>query len=335
MVFLLSSFALAAAFVAVGVFAGRGVRAAGEFVLAGRRASAVGVSGVLLGALVGGASTIGTAEMAYRHGLSALWFTLGAGIGCAVLGLLLAGPLRRAQLETIPQFLTLHYGRPVGLVALAGSVAGSFLSVAAQVLSAAALVRVLVPLEIGWAAATVAALVLGFLIAGGLKSFAALGAAKVVLLYLVLVACAVRAVGLGATPGHLWATLPSTPYLTIFAGARDAGAAVSVMVGVLCTQIYVQGIFAASSEGTARTGALVSAALMPPLGLLGVWIGLAVRAEGVEIPAAQALPWFIHAHFPPAVAGMMWTTLLLTAVGTAAGLVLGIATNLVRDVYSP
>jgi len=42
-----------------------------EYSLAGRKANPFAVSGILLGALIGGASTVGTAEMAYVYGLSA------------------------------------------------------------------------------------------------------------------------------------------------------------------------------------------------------------------------------------------------------------------------
>ncbi|MBQ2218175.1 MAG: sodium:solute symporter family protein, partial [Firmicutes bacterium] len=43
------------------------------------------VAGVIIGTLVGGSSTVGTAQLAYTYGLSAWWFTLGAGISCLVL----------------------------------------------------------------------------------------------------------------------------------------------------------------------------------------------------------------------------------------------------------
>ena len=61
--------------------AAKEVRTSTDYTLAGRRSGTVEVSGVLLGALVGGASTVGTVEMAYRFGLSAWWFTLGGGLG--------------------------------------------------------------------------------------------------------------------------------------------------------------------------------------------------------------------------------------------------------------
>ncbi len=46
------------------------------------------IIGTIVGTLVGGASTVGTAELAFNHGFSALWFTLGGGIGCLIMGAL-------------------------------------------------------------------------------------------------------------------------------------------------------------------------------------------------------------------------------------------------------
>jgi len=52
------------AFVILGTIKAGGVRTASDYALAGRKAGSLEVSGILLGALVGGASTVGTVEMA-------------------------------------------------------------------------------------------------------------------------------------------------------------------------------------------------------------------------------------------------------------------------------
>ena len=59
------------------------------------------VAGVIIGTLVGGSSTVGTAQLAYTYGMSAWWFTLGAGISCLVLGLVYTVPLRRNGERTV------------------------------------------------------------------------------------------------------------------------------------------------------------------------------------------------------------------------------------------
>ena len=51
-------------------------------------------AGLIMGTLVGGTSTVGTAQLAYNFGMTAWWFTLGGGLGCLVLALIYVKPLR-------------------------------------------------------------------------------------------------------------------------------------------------------------------------------------------------------------------------------------------------
>jgi SSS family solute:Na+ symporter len=321
------------AFVILGTLAAGGVRSASDYTLAGRKAGSLEVSGILLGALVGGASTVGTVEMAYRWGMAAWWFTLGGGIGCLILGLWFARPLRRTGLTTIPELLEKQYGRGTGIVALAASTLGTFISVVAQFLAGLAMLQGIWPLSDSAAAAGVAMAILGFILLGGLKSYGILGKAKIAFLYLVLVSCAGVAAAKGATLAALWGGLPFHPWFNLLGRgpAIDLNAGLSLVVGVMTTQIYIQAVFAASGEHTARKGALLSAALMPPLGLFAIWVGLDMRIRQPGLVASQVLPRFISQNFPPLLAGCLWSGIAITIIGTAAGLCLGIATNLARD----
>ena len=324
------------AFLVLGTHAAKGVRTSADYTLAGRRSGTLEVSGILLGALVGGASTVGTVEMAYRFGLSAWWFTLGGGLGCLILGLWFAGPLRRTGMSTIPELLASRYGSRTGLVTLAASTLGTFLSIVAQFLAGLAMLQGVWPVSGTGGTAGVSLAILGFIFLGGLKSYGALGKAKIAFLYLVLASCVAVSVVGGTTPLTLWEGLSPSPWFDLFGRgmAKDLNAGFSLVVGVLTTQIYVQAIFAASSERTARTGALLSSALMPPLGLLAIWVGMAMRVSQPGLTPSQVLPVFIFENFPPLVAGCLWSGIAITIVGTAAGLCLGIATNLARDLPS-
>ena len=93
-------------FIAAGTIIGaKSTSSSKDYSLGGRKSSAAGVTGILLGALVGGASTVGTVQMSYTYGLTACWFTLGAGAACLMLGLRFAAPLRNAQITTVADYL--------------------------------------------------------------------------------------------------------------------------------------------------------------------------------------------------------------------------------------
>lgn len=324
------------AFLLLGTLSARGIRSATDYTLAGRRAGTFEVSGILLGALVGGASTVGTVEMAYRWGLSAWWFTLGGGIGCLILGHWFASPLWRTGLSTIPEFLARAYGKKTGGVALAASTLGTFVSVVAQFLAGLAMIQGIWPLSDAAAAGIVSLAVLGFILFGGLKSYGILGKAKIAFLYLVLAVCAIVTAIEGRDFPPIWKALPLHPWFNLFGRGLgvDLNAGLSLVIGVMTTQIYIQAVFSASSEETARRGALLSALLMPPLGLFAIWVGLGMRVRQPGLVASQVLPKFLSLHFPPFIAGILWSGIAITIIGTAAGLCLGIATNLVRDLPS-
>ena len=119
----------------VGIRAGSKIKSAKDFTT-GSGMGVPMVAGSLIGTLVGGASTIGTAQLAFTYGLSAWWFTLGGGIGLAIMAAWFVGPLRRSGLSTLPQILTKEYGKQVATAAALLMSIGTFISIVSQLLSA-------------------------------------------------------------------------------------------------------------------------------------------------------------------------------------------------------
>lgn len=332
-IFAASALLMMAVFVAAGFWFGRKSATSCDYSMAGRENGALGVSGILLGALAGGASTVGTVQMAYEWGLSAWWFTLGGGLGCLVMGIWFAAPLRRSGMETIPGFISLSFGKASGIVVVLASVTGTFISIVAQFLSAAALLKGVFPATGHLSVLLAGVLILSFIFMGGLRSFSAIGVGKIAVLYLTLMVCAAESVRKLLSFRGAFADLPFDPFFNLFGQGAGEGlsAGLSLIAGVLCTQIYIQAVFSASSPSTARKGALLSAILMPPLGLLGIIIGMSMRRTGVVIESSTALSHFIASSFSPFTGGFLWGGILITVIGTAAGLTLGVATNLVFD----
>lgn len=70
---------------------------------------------------------------------------------------------------------------------------------------------------------------------------------------------------------------------------QDAGSGLSLLLGVLSTQTYAQAIWSARSDNAARKGALLSAFLMPVVGLACIGIGLFMRGHSITEEEAAAL----------------------------------------------
>ncbi len=313
----------------------RGIADGGDFSLAGRRSGPWQVSGAIMGTLVGGASTIGTAQLAFLFGVSAWWFTLGAGIACLLLGVFLAVPLRRSEVETIPEFIARYHGERVRKAASVFSALGMFIHIVAQLLAGAALLSSL----FGWSAAQgatgAAALVALVTWRGGMPGASTLGLAKLFFLYLTMVGAGLAALWQSGGVAGLLNSFSATPWFSLFGHGKARGLSelTSMLVGVVSTQTYLQAIFSARDSHCARRGALISAVLIPPLGLFGIAVGLFMRAHLPTLDSAQALPRFLLDYMPPAFAGMAFAALLIAVVGTASGLTLGVASTLSGDLY--
>ena len=332
--FILSAVFIIIPFLAAGIFVGK-QRKNTDFSLGGRQINTPGVVGILMGSVVGGASTVGTVEMAYRCGAAACWFTVGAGVACLLLGLKLATPLRLSGCATISEYMGKEYGISTAYATTVVSSLGTFLSMTAQFLASIALLKGILPISSLHAALLVGGLVLGFIMIGGIQSFSAVGKIKIFLLYGVLILCVVAALYQGYTPSFLILKLPFDPWFNPFSKGLlpSLSSFLSLIVGVFSTQIYIQAIFSAKDAPTARTGALISAFLIPPLGFLGIWVGLTVRASGIEIPPGEAFSWFILHSFPNIIGGGLWAVFLITTIASTAGLALGITTNITNDLF--
>ena len=304
-----------------------------EFSLSGRKASSLNVFGAITGTLVGGASTIGTAQLAFLYGLSAWWFTLGAGLACLFLGLFIAVPLRQSQAQTIPEFIAQYHGERVRTAASLFTAIGMFIQIVAQLLACGAVLAVLFNLSIVASATISMLLVAFFTLGGGMKSAGLTGMVKMILIYLTMAVAGLVALSLAGGWRGLTDGLAAWPWFSMFGYGVKEGVSdlVSMLVGVISTQTYLQAVFSAQNSAVARRGSLLSAALIPPLGLFGILVGLYMRQTMPEMESALALPTFIMLHLPSGFAGIAFATLLIAAVGTAAGLALGVATTLKVD----
>lgn len=136
---------------------------------------------------------------------------------------------------------------------------------------------------------------------------------------------------------------------------KDLGGCLSLVLGVVSTQTYAQCIWSASTTTHARRGALICAICLPIIGAACTMVGIYMRGHyvtaeelsamqqaGEALPAgigviensAQAFPAFILRHLPAWLGGIMLGTLLINILGCGSGLSLGVATILVRDVFS-
>ena len=361
---------------AVSILSGRKVKDAKSFTTGGRSGSWM-VCGAILGTLVGGQSTIGTAQLAFSFGISAIWFTLGAALGALVLALVYARPLRESGCTTLLEIVSRQYGRRAETVGSILFLIGIFISIMSQVLSSSAMVTSLFHIPLTWAAVISAVLIMLFVLFGGIRSAGSGGIIKLVLLYVTSLAAGAAVwhlghglTGIGASIDSIYAH-PVVANLNDITDAesihrrygnlvargplKDIGGCLSLMLGVVTTQTYAQGIWSAASTPKARRGAIYCACLIPIIGAACTLVGMymrghyvtaaelsALRAAGQQLPdgigviesSLQAFPAFVLNHLPAWIGGIALGAMLVNILGCGSGLTLGAATILVRDVFA-
>ena len=306
-------------------------------------------AGLIMGTLVGGTSTVGTAQLAFNYGMTAWWFTLGGGLGCLILGLVYVKPLRAQSSPTLVGMVRDEYGPKVGMAATILNSVGTFINILSQLIAASAVV-VVVFQTMG----TVVAIILSavfmvlYVVFGGTKGAGIVGILKTVLLYVTMVICGVIVLRKCGGVGGFSDMVNNLHIANADGGERnlwslfgrgfwtDFGSCMSLILGVLTTQTYAQAILNARSDRDGRIAAFISTILIPIIGVFGIMVGLYMRKVDPDISAKVALTKYIleYSGIPDLLGGIMLGALFIASVGTGAGLALGIATVVNRDLLS-
>ena len=295
----------------VGILSVRRVKNESDFNTGGGRAGTWVVAGTIIGTLVGGQSTVGTAQLAFSFGISAWWFTMGMALGCVALAIGYVVPLRRSGSTTLLEIVRKEYGRKAEMTGSVLCSLGMFISIIAQVLSASALLMTLFNIPF-WVAAVISAIIMTlYVVFGGLWSAGIGGVVKIILLCLSALAAGVIVLvlskgysGLMETINHILLNTDiqsvdglntvqdvNHKYQNLFARgvSKDVGSCLSVILGVLSTQTYAQAIWAGRADSVARKGALISAIISIPIGFACVMVGMYMRAHYITVDELNAL----------------------------------------------
>lgn len=307
-----------------------------DFMLAGRNLSYFGVAGVIIGTLVGGASTIGTVQMAYYYGVAGVIFTLGSGIACLLLGLVFSKKLYDYKITTVTEFIGKYFGERFKKISSFFSTLGIYIHIIAQVIASGAIISFFFNTNLIIGSLISSLIILTYSVYGGVKGSSVIGKIKIFVIYIVMILSFVEAFRHNGF--EIFEKLPkNTNWLSLFSYGKKKAIfdIIFMIIGVLSTQVYLQAIFSAKSKKDAILGSILSALLIPPIGFLGVYIGMYVRANGFATQSgAEVFPYFINSHFPVAISSIILAFIMFIILGTASGLVVGVTTNIFKDFLS-
>lgn len=317
-----------------GIRAARSVHSTKGFSVGGRSAGVPLVAGGIAGTCVGGGATVGTAQLAATVGLSAWWFTIGSGVGLIIMGLFYAKPLRRTALETIPQFLAQNFGLTCGVFSSIVSSIGILFSAVASCLPAIYIIAAIFGIPFLPATVLLILAVAAYAFFGGMKSAGVGGILKMIVIWITMAIAGTMAThSLFADPA-ISAALPEGAFNLLHGDTSHILANFSsVVIGMLCTQSYIQAIFSASNPRTASVAAFTAALISLPVGLPCAMVGIYMGAAHPEVTPILSLPTYLLTEQPSLLGGIAMGGIMLSLIGSIAGLSLGIGTMLSRDIF--
>ena len=320
-----------------GIYAAGAVKSAEGYSLGGRSAGFHLVAGSIAGTVIGGGATVGTAQMASTVGLSAWWFTLASGITFIVMGFLYAKPLRKTGLETISQYLVLNYGKTTGSIASWVTTIGIFFSVVSSCLPGIGIICAVFGVSMWTAALILILLVACYVFFGGMKSAGVGGILKMIILFASLFLAGGSAFWAIHTDPAIGAALPYFPWFSLVGNGTGNAASnlLSVFVGIICTQTYIQALFSAKDPQTAAYGAFAAALVAIPVGLPCAMIGMYMHVAEPDVLPLLVLPTYLLHHQPALIGGMAMGGIIISLISSIGGQSLGMGTIISKDILAP
>ncbi len=297
------------------------------------------VAASIAGLAIGGASTIGIAENAFKVGLSAGWYDTAWAIGAVASAFLAVRYLRRSGRDTVSGLVGKLYGKSASFAMVVAMCIIQSGIIALQYKAGGSILASLLPDIFTVQSGTFFSFVIFMLVAvvGGMGSVSLTNVLNLVLIYVgVIVAAILVLTRQGGWEGiqALVAADPEVPYMSLTAGMGWMGI-LSWIVVMLGNTNSIQGVVQIGLTGkddkSARNGFLLGAALMVPVGFICALLGVASKALLPDAQASVALPMILMA-IPPVLAGITLSGLWAADMGTGCSMIIGLSTTVSSDI---
>jgi SSS family solute:Na+ symporter len=326
------------ALLAIGLKFSRRMAGLEDFFLASRSLSAALVFLSLTAAWFGATSIIVTTDEAFRVGVSAFWLVgVPAVATVLLLAFFLAGPIRRLDVQTLPGLVEARYGKAVRHAASVLILWYMIVLASSQMVALGQFLKPFLGLPYVWSLGLGTAVVLVYLLSGGLFSVVATDVLQCFLLMAGMAGLAVYFVRSSSVQAVAVAAQQAgnTGYFHFFHdGARNVLIALSFVLAWTISPIAWQRIQAARSVKKARQGLLAAAGAFIVLYGLVVFIGM----RSLSLLSGRGLSQPLISEIIASKAGILGGGFLFAAVVAAILSTMDTAINtgaltLTRDIY--
>ncbi len=327
----------------VGIYAARKIKVNADFAIAGRSIKLPVLIGTLTGTAIGASSTIGSAGLAYKHGIIVA-LLIGYPIGLALFGFV-APIVRRMGVWNIPDVLVLRYGSRMRLVFAVVLVLGTIAVFGTQLIAVGLVVNAIVgDLGITYSQAVVGAsiVMIIYTILGGLLAVAYTDLIQTIIMFvtigIIMPILIFSEVG-GSTvvelmtpePGNFFGGLTPMYIVSIFV--------VDILFSLIDPSLW-QRAAAAKDARSIKIGMFITAGInfywklaVVFLGIsaLHLFPGLLSTSQGMD----AAVPKMIVEYMPIGIKGLCLAAMIAIMMSTADTCLLVAGTTFSHDLVQP
>jgi len=329
----------------VGLWAGRRVRRAEDFYVAGRRLGPGLLAATVLAANIGSGTTVGVAGFAYEIGAGAAWWTGSAVLGTLVLALTLGPRMWRVARDldclTVGDYLEIRFGVALRAIVMGFLWFGSVLILMSQIVAIGYVVEAFSGVPVRYGIVLGGAVVLVYYTAGGLWSSAVVNvvqlAVKLIAFPIALLAAARVLGGFRALQGTAETMGPE--YLSpLSVGPLGIAGFITVLgVSFVISPGLLQKTFGARDESVVRRGLLLSAVGLACFAFIPVALGMLARTYWL-VPLSEesygwVLPQMLVEVLPPWVGLFALAAVVSAELSSADAVLFMLSTSMARDFY--
>lgn len=309
-----------------------------DYALAGRKLSAPLICVTIIGLAVGGASTVGVSEHAFRVGLSAGWYTIAWALGALAMGIFMAKKYREQNITTITELIERHHGPGAVVLGVFCQIVIQLVIISLQYIAGGSILHAILPEIFDFKTGMIVSAVtfIGITFIGGMWSASLSNVLNIILIYVgILAATFVQFRKIGSMETLAASLSTNVPWFSFTEGVglvTIASWCVTLITVNLSLQSILQISLGAKDAATAKKGFIWGGILMLPVGVLAAFLGIVAKAMYPNAHAALALPQVI-VGLQPLLAGITLAALWAADVSTACNLLLSAGTLFSSDIY--
>jgi solute:Na+ symporter, SSS family len=333
-------------------------RSAADYLIAGRNLGVIACAVVVASEWLGGMSTIGVSEQAFKSGtMQPILYNISTAIGMVIIGFTVARHYRRNNVHTVSEMLETLFGRKARSISAIAFLFAYIVLAFVQLQTASSVVSAMFGTPWLYSVIISSVVITAYTYFGGMHALAITGIIHVIVMFSGIGVAAL--IGITDVGGFtvLKETMisqgsPENLYNPFSGGLSYAWSLIlGGVLGGMAGQASIQPIFAARSADIAKKAAILSSFIIAPFGIMVALLGLVAKTgkyfdittaasplwnvdlgiinPKMVLPTLMVTPEFIH----PVLGGIALAGILAAILSTVGPVNFAVVTIATKDIY--